>query len=598
MLATDFDCLSRKKDFQIFPPLKEVPLLRALIASDFLLQKDEKESLILVFSCLRAFEVQGGGACRLDDFPFQDFLEAFGGARKHLEHFSRLLESGRITAYVSDELSGNLTPFLFLDGCLYSRRQYLLLRETLEYLARRLSENFPEIRWKVSAFKGLSPQQKEAVEISCRQALTFISGGPGTGKTFLIDVLVEVFLNAGFPAEKIAVCAPTGKAVDRINSFFRAKPGKERPCAQTLHRLLVLGSQRKGSEGSLFEDCVIVDEASMLSLSLFHLLLKKMEGKGRLILVGDPEQLPPVNSFGLFRELIKGENSKLEAHRIFLKNNFRVFSESSCLEELPQQLFQGKLRLPAFKGASDLEFQGVESLEKKETSKFLKVWYARLYENEDLDFRESYDLDNPEHLQSLKKIQEHFDNHRILCFENASATGVQAFNSFLCHFHRQQRPAGKFSRGIGRREMFLPLCPVMMQVNDSEKRLFNGQSGLLIQEHRKEELSLVFFEEETLRHYPLSLLREKLQVLYALTVHKSQGSEYDHVVFAIPEKGKPGLRADLFYTALTRSRKSLLLLASEREFEIPPTEAMEGFSKMIFNMFRSEDKDGNEQSDL
>jgi exodeoxyribonuclease V alpha subunit len=458
----------------------------------------------------------------------------------------------------------------------------------------------------------LSEEQQSAIRAALTSALTVISGGPGTGKTSIVLSILRALIRLGVPVESIALAAPTGKAAKRLeesirkslSSVARRDASDEAilagcPKPRTLHRLLGFypsrGRFRHHENNRLSEKVVIVDECSMIDLFLMDQLVRSVADDARLVLLGDADQLPSVEAGAVFRDLLPPEHSTPADPRrravVRLTKNYRMDPSDPAGRAIltlarvvnsgdGEGLFTAKEEGPLVTGrpsAKDLTFEKIELLDGVEKAAlreaFLDRWYAdRVRGLPDFDrlihkeYRQGAAGFSETDRADLARLQNHFDSLRLLCVTRSDArpTGAEAVNAVLHARVLAGRPAGGAAPG---RPAFLPGEPVMMLRNDYERELFNGDQGIVLRvaepgaaSHR---FMAVFPRGETFAAFHLDTLRSDLELSYAITVHKAQGSEYDHVGLVLPESDLPLLTRELLYTALTRSRRSVVILGEK-----------------------------------
>lgn len=472
----------------------------------------------------------------------------------------------------------------------------------------------------------LSEEQQSAIRAALTSALTVISGGPGTGKTSIVLSILRALIRLGVPVESIALAAPTGKAAKRLEESIRKSLATVTrrdasdeailascPKPRTLHRLLGFypssGRFRHHENNRLSEKVVIVDECSMIDLFLMDQLVRSVADDARLVLLGDADQLPSVEAGAVFRDLLPPEPSTPADPRrrvvVRLTKNYRMDPSDPAGRAIltaaklvnsgdGEALFtagEGQEPLVAERlSAKDLAFEKIELLDGIEKAAlreaFLDRWYAERVRglgggpcgppNTLADFDK---LIHKEYRQGaagfseadradLARLQNHFDSFRLLCVTRSDArpTGAEAVNAVLHARALASRPSGEGDAFHGR-PAFLPGEPVMMLRNDYERELFNGDQGLVLRvaepgaaSHR---FMAVFPRGETFAAFHLDALRSDLELSYAITVHKAQGSEYDYLGLVLPESDLPLLTRELLYTALTRSRRSVVILGEK-----------------------------------
>ena len=492
-----------------------------------------------------------------------------------------LAETGAVARAEGVELVADKgQPFVLDDGeRLYLRRFYQAECEVAKHFLRLASARSRDVDLgaerldaeRLDAYFAPSAEpdlQRRAVEAALGSTVTLITGGPGTGKTttvvkFLVSY-VEQEQRRGH-APRIALLAPTGKAADRLwhategslqkmdvpTEVARALP-KE---ASTVHRALEPGfragfSFRRNADSPLPYDCVILDEASMVDLTLMGHLLRALKTGTRLILLGDEDQLASVETGAVLHELLRGislmtENGiSVPFGAVRLTKSYR-FTDEGGLATLFSDVRAGKAKsaLARF-GEANSSARFIER-EGKEASSFSSA-LSEFVEQYEPVVRSS---DPEEGLTRLSRF-------RVLCAVRQGPFGVVEMNaSIASQFAPRAAPGGFFSGQ-----------PLLITRNDSRLGLFNGDVGL-VGPTRSGELACYFSSPEGgLRRVPLAALPEH-ESAFALTVHKSQGSEYDRVAFVLPElEGSALLCRELVYTALTRARRSLVVLGSKAVF--------------------------------
>lgn len=463
----------------------------------------------------------------------------------------------------------------------------------------------------------LSEEQQSAIRAALTSALTVISGGPGTGKTSIVLSILRALIRLGVPVESIALAAPTGKAAKRLEESIRKSLATVTrrdssdeailagcPSPKTLHRLLGFypssGRFRHHENHRLSEKVVIVDECSMIDLFLMDQLVRSVADDARLILLGDADQLPSVEAGAVFRDLLPPEPSTPADPRrrvvVRLTKNYRMDPSDPAGRAIltaaklinsgdGEALFtagEGQEPLVAERlSAEDLAFDKIELLDGVEKAAlreaFLDRWYAERVRGPGVadfdrlirkEYRQGAAGFSEADCADLARLQNHFDSFRLLCVTRSDArpTGAEAVNAVLHARALASRPSGEGDAFHGR-PAFLPGEPVMMQRNDYERELFNGDQGIVLRVAEPGAVShrfmAVFPRGETSAAFHLDTLRSDLELSYAVTVHKAQGSEYDHVGLVLPESELPLLTRELLYTALTRSRRSVVILGKK-----------------------------------
>lgn len=403
-------------------------------------------------------------------------------------------------------------------------------------------------------------RQRLAALLAQFKPLTLVSGGPGTGKTTtVVKMLALLQAQAGDAPLRILLAAPTGKAAQRLSESIRnAKqaldiPDEVKACipeaAQTLHRLLGAqgdtGRYRHDAGNPLACDVLLVDEASMIDLALMQAVLAALPDEARLILLGDRDQLASVEAGSVFGDLCAGEGmsaalsealapydvaatpgaigSPLADCRVELTRSYR-FAADSGIGALARASRAGDVI--GFMSAinSDPDLSRCTSLQLREQ---VQQGYAA--------YREAARAGEPTAAFAA------FLQFRVLCAHRQGPAGVEGLNALM-------EPAGP---------VWYAGRPVIVRANDYALRLFNGDIGLCLP---TPEGLRVFFESTPGQYRALSPGRLPAhESAWAMTVHQSQGSEFDEVMLVLPEVVTPVLDRPLIYTAVTRAKSRFVL---------------------------------------
>lgn len=383
-----------------------------------------------------------------------------------------------------------------------------------------------------------------------------IVGGPGTGKTTrILDLLSE--LVGQDPTPVIALAAPTGKAAKRMEESIRAGIDglaldpirRERipRTASTLHRLL--GTRRDSAffkhdrNRPLMADVVIIDEASMVDLPLMAKLLDALKPSATLVLVGDPDQLASVEAGAVLSDIATAaieapvDDSPLRACLQILTRQHRYGAESGI----------GRLCTAIRTGDAD------EALSLLMDEKFSDIRLRRPPSRDSL----SVELVRSPVVTGLldalssgapNEILEAMSRQRVLCATRIGPYGVESINVLV----------EALAAEAGRSDM----RPVVLTRNDHALRLFNGDAGVIVRDARSGDASAWFQDPEGgLRSVP-SIRLPAIETAYAMTVHRSQGSEFDRVLIVLPTNPMPILTRELLYTAISRARRDVEIWAT------------------------------------
>lgn len=398
----------------------------------------------------------------------------------------------------------------------------------------------------------LDEMQKQAVAAAASHGLFILTGGPGTGKTTTINAIIRYFEEEG---AELRLAAPTGRAAKRMTEAT----GYE---AQTIHRLLELNGMPeeeqegravhfdRNSENPLEADVIIIDEMSMVDIALMHSLLLAVTAGTRLILVGDENQLPSVGPGNVLRDIIRSGCFPV----VELKKIFRQASESDIVVNA-HKINRGK-QVTINNKSRDFFF-----LKRYDADIIIRVVIALIQEK-----LPRYVDAKPYEIQVLTPMRK-------------GLLGVERLNQILQRYLNPPDEKKK-EKEIGQR-LFREGDKVMQVKNnyqleweilgrykipvDKGVGVFNGDTGIMTEINEFAETATVEFEDGRQAEYSFKQL-EELELAYAVTIHKSQGSEYPAVILPILSGPRMLMNRNLLYTAVTRARKCVTVVGSETTF--------------------------------
>jgi exodeoxyribonuclease V alpha subunit len=375
--------------------------------------------------------------------------------------------------------TGENSPLVAFENSYYLRRIFELETRCIDQIKRLMEKSSKEPLIPKTIPEELYPAQKKAFKTILTSPLTIISGGPGSGKTFFASRLIE-----SLPGKKIIGAAPTGKAASRLR-FKGIQTG-------TLHSLLKLQKNKETLFTPLIADLILIDECSMIDLELWALLLEAIVAGAHLVLIGDPNQLPPVETIGIFSSLCNHP-------------------------DIPHIHFNQSIRTDK-SGLLDLAI----AIKEGDGSKALSLLKNKAYPEIQL-------------LSLPRKIP--IEKRTLLTPFVKGPHGTALCNSVIDATLQETKK------------------PIVIEKNASLLGLVNGDIGTL-----EKELATFFLLGET-KTFPKAIL-PPYSLAYAVTVHKSQGSEFAHTSLLLPPESEK-FGKELLYTAVTRAKESLIIYSEE-----------------------------------
>lgn len=537
------------------------------LACQFAAYIDRKESaerpvISLTAGLLSEAMGQGHVCLNLDNiteiFPFtRDWPE-------HTQDWQAVLLAGKTVGR-----PGDYKPMILTEqNQLYLYRYWLDERDVALAVKQRLlateDVNLEQLNQDLTAWQnpveGID-WQKVAVALAVSRQLAVISGGPGTGKTTIVLKILQCLHNQSADL-RIGLAAPTGKAAARLQQAISQQQQLE---VKTLHRLL--GITEHNDQGSYHAerplplDVLIIDEASMIDISLMAKLMRALPAKARLILLGDSQQLASVESGAVLANLSEAEqgqfsevlmkqfpqlglsdvglqSSALKDSFVRLQHSYR-FDKDSLIGQLAKTVNDGDAE------AALVLLQSPENV----------LWQTPNDQNVLTQISSGYQsfIEAVENQLPARDILQAFDKFRVLAALKQGAQSVASVNRMMTRLLAQRgwRTTNNYYHGR----------PIMITQNDYRQHLFNGDIGVMLKDETGQLRACFCFDEE-LRWVGLNRLPAH-ETAFAMTVHKSQGSEFDAVSILLADEISPILNRELLYTAITRARQTLNVLATE-----------------------------------
>ena len=598
--------------FQIFSELGIFGAPEAAVIDLLQRRSSESNALVLAASglavwahrnghpCVHLQDVEGLVANDLSEANLIELRAKLPSTTEFIEALSaspgvvRKIEQGKVGTY--SEACSDLHPLVLFGEVLFTQRQFadeLSIAEQLAVRASRKSVNLVDselidrlvpkpAKDDVEANKvgdiGIANSAAQSVVENC---LTVLTGGPGTGKTFSLTRCLAVLLSmreTELEDLSIALIAPTGKAAARakelLNRFIEDERNPERPSIgvseKVIHALSkiephtiqrALGNKRRmhtrfqyDHQVSLPADIVIVDEMSMVPSYLMARLLEAIRPDSTILLVGDQAQLESVESGSVLRDIVEAssaDNSPLGG-RVF--ELLRVWRQSSDtrIGDLARHIRAGEADLAL--GLAITNPAGVKFIESKKngvvSTEVIGVTVEKL--------RMASEHAKKTSLEDHQISHHLITNNKVLCGPKNGPLGVNAWNALI----------GKSVHGSSDGDLFNPGTPLLVTINSPRSKLVNGDIGVVVnfQESNGSINRRVYFSTEDGGRYLTIAELPQVEICYAMTVHKSQGSEYENLVVILPGESSPLLTRELVYTAVTRAKKSLVIAGTSLAF--------------------------------
>ena len=438
-----------------------------------------------------------------------------------------ILEEVKLKSLVADTL--NNVETIFLAGYYVYEKNIAkilldLAKSPVLWDQADIATIIPTVEDKLNIQLAIS--QKLAIEKSLNNRVMVITGGPGTGKTTLVNALIKVLATKGL---RIKLCAPTGRAAKRLSE----STGME---ATTIHRLLEIepayGGFKRNEEFPLLCDYLVIDETSMVDVPLFHSVLKALPLNSALLLVGDVDQLPSVGAGQVLKDII---SSKV-IPTVKLTEIFRQVATSHIItnSHLVNRGILPNMQTP--KEESDFYFVEAEHGDDI-INKIITIVKNRIPKKFNLD--------------PVNDIQ-------LLCPMQRGGVGARSLNIEL-----QKVLNPNYTNGILKFGQIIAVGDKVMQTeNNYDKETYNGDIGIISAINElNQEITINFYNRDVTYDYADI---DQITLAYATTIHKSQGSEYPAVVIPLTMQSYMMLRRNLVYTAITRGKKLVIVIGQKK----------------------------------
>ncbi|HGJ5891121.1 MAG TPA: exodeoxyribonuclease V subunit alpha [Arsenophonus apicola] len=587
------------------------------------LVENENPLLLLIFALLSA-ETRAGHVCLFIDKLQPLYL--FEGRQVEMAfalwEMAGTPDSSRIYAElkqcnaVCDAQQPTAKPLVLSDNKLYFQRMWADEGLVADFFSRHVLETVDEQRLATILTHFFTPSntqdwQKIAVAVAVTSRIAVISGGPGTGKTTTVARLLATLVKLSHEKLIIQLAAPTGKAAARLteslnNALLKLNLSATEQAvipeqAQTIHRLL--GAQpdsqllRYHKDNPLLLDVLIVDEASMIDLPMMARLIEALPHHARVILLGDRDQLASVEAGAVLGDLcrfsecgysrtraaqltkitdcdlsdfISNEGPDVKDRICLLRKSYR-FDAQSGIGRLATAINQANIKYVEqllTQPSADIAFHSIDS----------PVRYGKLISDATACYR--YYLDMIKAGRDPEEILTAFNRYRLLAALREGPYGVIGLNDKLEQLlHRQasiRRSAYSWNKNYEGR-------PIMITKNDRPLGLFNGDIGIMLRDGQQGLKAYFQLPNGVVKRIQPSRLPQH-ETAFVITVHKSQGSEFEHAALVLPPIFTPILSKELIYTAITRAKNQLTIYADRHVFAkalVTPTERRSGLTERL-----------------
>ena len=447
-----------------------------------------------------------------------------------------LVTEGEIIKEVKDEALYYLPLYYMAENDIANKLLFMNITKSKNLFYERVYDDIYSLN-----NITLADKQKDAVKKVLSNKITVITGGPGTGKTTVINSIISIFEKLG---KKVTLTAPTGRAAKRMAQICNKE-------AKTIHRLLEVTFNNglsndkfvKCEKNPIYTDVLIVDEMSMVDVLIFNSLLKAVKNTTRLVLVGDINQLPSVGAGNVLKDIINSDKFNC----VYLDEIYRQEKESMIVNNAHGIL---KGEYPETSGKNSDYFMIKKSETQDIISEIISLCKDRL----------------PNYFEGKKEL-----SIQVLSPMKKTHLGTISLNNIL---QNELNPPSKYKKEKQWGKYILREGDKIIQTRNNydipwqtpwgEKGIgvFNGDTGTIKEINNKEKYIVIEFYDLKIAEYEFSNL-EDIDLAYAITVHKSQGSEFDAIIIPSYYGPKNLMYRNLFYTALTRAKSLVVVVGSE-----------------------------------
>lgn len=413
--------------------------------------------------------------------------------------------------------------------------------------------------------KKIDYYQKKTIKYALLKNIFFILGGPGTGKTSILAYLILIYIKCKKKKTNIQLSAPTGKAATKLTHSIYHILNKNQlnkyerlslpQIGITLHKLFNIQKEPdeyKTKNNIQYKkiDMLIIDEASMIDLHIMEMIATRIKEKTKIIFVGDINQLPPIETGSILKNICNYKKKNLNIKKIknrnvfILKKKYR-FKKNSGINFLTKKLEKNKyINISNIREKTNIDITWIKLT--KSTNYFNIFNIIRNHYNK---YRKFLNKNS-----DPKKIINEFNKYRILCAVKMGVLGTKKINKNINQWFIKKQQYNKKKWYHGK--------PIIIKKNNQSLQLMNGDIGICLVKKEKTKIFFIQPNEKIKKIYPKILLN--YETAWSMTIHKSQGSEFSSIQIFIPKYSYKILSRELFYTAITRAKKKITLFYNKK----------------------------------
>lgn len=463
-----------------------------------------------------------------------------------------------VVVYADNGIEFSLNRYFFYRVVCETQIQAIIAKKNISFDYNVIVNNLDKI-----TDQKLNQEQKQAIINSIKHSFSIITGGPGVGKTTSIKAFVQLLITM-HPQYQISICTPTGKATNRIKELLTIANNDNNLKFSTIHALLGIYPGYKNIN-VINSEIIIIDESSMIGLFLLYKLLSavNLNKIKHIIFIGDVNQLPPVEVGKVFKGMVDSYPDYVSKLRVNLRSNNSIINLAQYLLARDSVNFFNSIEL-----AGDCQIKGIAI--KDILQRFFAVkepsYYNYLQYLKNINQAGSDSISQDEIMKLFSLYQE----FRVLCLLNIGSYGVIAVNNvieeiLLYYLTEKTEQSKTFDLSLtdsSGQKLYIGK-PIMITKNNQNLKLYNGDIGILVKVEGSYQAA--FMNDANGYHSIPLVLINNYELAYALTVHKTQGSEFNKIMLIIPNRHgseKNNIYSNqMLYTAITRAKTHLSIFA-------------------------------------